>query len=159
MESNASAASQPFFERELIREVVDGIDNAVDRKDWARCRSYFSNEIYVDFTSLAGGEPGRMPADDLIEAWRSNLPSEKPTLHLRTNHEYRIDGDSAEVESKAHATNLLRRELGEDWWDVFGWYTHTLSRDGSGWTCTGMTFAALHGRGNELVRQLNGNPK
>ena len=39
-----------------IRHVVDEIDNAVDAKDWTKCRSYFLNEIYADFSSLAGGE-------------------------------------------------------------------------------------------------------
>ena len=47
---------------EIIR-VVDEIDNTVDAKDWTACRGYFLDEIYVDFTSLAGGSPGRIAAE------------------------------------------------------------------------------------------------
>jgi hypothetical protein len=142
-----------LLERERIRLVVDGIDNAVDRKDWVLCRSYFTDEIYVDFTSLVGGEPARIPADALVTSWRTNLYSEKRSLHLRTNHEFQIIGDHAEVTSKAYAMNLLPRPLGESWWDVFGWYLHTLERGADGWRCSGLSFDATHGRGNELVRQ------
>ena len=38
-----------------IRRVVDGIDLAANAKDWALCRSYFTGEIFADFTSLASG--------------------------------------------------------------------------------------------------------
>ncbi|QIN79740.1 nuclear transport factor 2 family protein [Rubrobacter marinus] len=137
-----------------IRRVVDGIDDAVDAKDWVLCRSYFTDEIYVDFTSLAGGEPGRMPSDDLVGAWRTNLYPEKPSFHMRTNHRIRIDGDRAEVVSKGHALNILRRGTGSDLWEVWGTYTHTLERAPDGWRCSGMTLAVVHARGNEKVREF-----
>jgi len=69
-----------------VRRVVDGIDLATDAKDWGLCRGYFTDEIFADFTSLAGGEPGRMPADDLVNAWKTNLYAEKLSHHMRTNH-------------------------------------------------------------------------
>jgi len=65
-----------------IRHVVDEIDNAVDAKDWEGCRGYFTDEIYADFTSLAGGSPGDMPADDLVGAWRTNLYADKLSHHM-----------------------------------------------------------------------------
>ena len=55
-----------------IRGVVDGIDLATDAKDWELCRSYFTGEIFADFTSLAGGESARMPSDDLVSTPRSS---------------------------------------------------------------------------------------
>ena len=68
-------ASQVQFltDRAEIVRIVDEIDNTVDAKDWTACRSYFTDEIYADFTSLAGGSPANMPADDLVEAWATNL--------------------------------------------------------------------------------------
>ena len=84
---------------EIIR-VVDEIDNTVDAKDWTACRGYFLDEIYVDFTSLAGGSPGRIAADDLVGAWSTNLYSDKSSFHMRSNHEVTLEGDRAEVTSK-----------------------------------------------------------
>jgi len=141
-----------MIDRAEIVGVVDGIDVATDAKDWATCRAYFTDEIAVDFTSLAGGSPGRMPADELVGAWRANLYPDKPSHHMRTNHRVSVEGDRAEVFSKGYALNILRRETGSDLWEVWGDYVHTLERTPAGWRCSGMTFRVVHARGNELVR-------
>lgn len=139
-------------EAEIVR-VVDGIDDAVDAKDWEVCRAYFADEIYVDFTSLAGGEPERIPADNLVDAWRTNLYTDKPSFHMRTNHRISVDEDRAEVSSKAHALNILLRDRGSDLWETWGHYVHTLERAESGWVCTGMTYSVAYAQGNEMVRE------
>ncbi len=139
-------------EREEIRHVVDEIDNAVDAKDWPLCRSLFTDEIYADFTSLAGGEPGRIPSDSLVGAWSTNLHAAKKSHHMRSNHRIAIDGDRAEVFSKGYALNILTRPTGSDLWEVWGNYTHTLERTPQGWRCSGMTFVVTHARGNEMAR-------
>lgn len=68
MNQHTDATVRHLFDQTEIITVVDEIDNAVDAKDWERCRSYFTDEIYADFTSLAGGSPGNMSADDLVGA-------------------------------------------------------------------------------------------
>jgi len=146
------SAIRSMIDRAEIVGVVDGIDVATDAKDWATCRAYFTDEIAVDFTSLAGGSPGRMPADELVGAWRANLYPDKPSHHMRTNHRVSVEGDRAEVFSKGYALNILRRETGSDLWEVWGDYVHTLERTPAGWRCSGMTFRVVHARGNELVR-------
>jgi len=137
-----------------IRHVVDEIDNTVDAKDWTTCRSYFLEEIDVDFSSLAGGSPGRMPAADLIAAWQHNLYREKLSHHMRTNHRITINGDQAEVSSKGYAFNMLPRTHGTDLWEVWGDYHHTLQRTSEGWKVAGMTFIVTYARGNEKVRDF-----
>jgi hypothetical protein len=131
---------------------VDEIDNAVDTKDWERCRAHFTDEIYADFTSLVGGSPGTMSADDLVGAWKTNLYADKLSHHMRSNHRITIDGDEAEVFSKGYALNILPRTTGSDLWEVWGNYTHTLERADEGWKCSGMTFVVTHARGNEMAR-------
>jgi hypothetical protein len=137
-----------------VRRVVDGIDLATDDKDWELCRGYFTDEIFADFTSLAGGEPGRMPADGLVNAWKTNLYAEKLSHHMRTNHRISIQGDQAEVFSKGYALNILQRGNGSDLWEVWGEYIHTLERTPEGWRCSGMTFVVTHARGNEMARDF-----
>ena len=137
-----------------VRRVVDGIDLATDDKDWELCRGYFTDEIFADFTSLAGGEPGRMPADSLVNAWKTNLYAEKLSHHMRTNHRISIQGDQAEVFSKGYALNILQRGNGSDLWEVWGEYIHTLERTPEGWRCSGMTFVVTHARGNEMARDF-----
>jgi ketosteroid isomerase-like protein len=152
LNQHIEASIEHLSDRTEITLVVDEIDNAVDAKDWQRCRGYFTDEIYADFTSLAGGSPGNMPADDLIEAWAANLYADKLSHHMRTNHRVTIDGDRAEVFSKGYALNILRRRTGSDLWEVWGNYTHTLERTSEGWKCSGMTFVVTYARGNEMAR-------
>lgn len=152
MDQHTQTSTQHISDRTEIILVVDEIDNAVDAKDWQRCRGYFTDEIYADFTSLAGGSAGNIPADDLVGAWATNLYADKLSYHMRTNHRVTIDGDRAEVFSKGYALNILRRPTGSDLWEVWGNYTHTLRRTGEGWKCTGMTFVVIYARGNEMAR-------
>ncbi len=139
-------------ERAAIQDVVDGIDAAVDAKDWTTCRSYFVDTIDVDFSALDGGAPARLPADDLITLWSTNLFAGKGTMHLRGNHQFHVDGDTATVTSNAYAINSLHREVGSDLWEVWGTYTHRLIRTATGWHCTGMGLTVTAARGNETVR-------
>ena len=154
MTERTTDPTQILVDEMEIRRVVDGIDLATDAKDWKLCQSYFTDEIYADFTSLAGGSPGRMPADDLVRAWNTNLYADKPSHHMRTNHRITINGDQAEVFSKGYALNILRRETGTDLWEVWGDYVHTLERTNQKWKCSGLTFIVAYARGNEKVREF-----
>lgn len=143
-------------EREIIR-VVDAIDNAVDAKDWAACRAFFTGDVDVDFTSLVGGALARIPADALIDGWRRSLYADKKSHHMRTNHRVTLDptGDAAEVFSKGYALNILPglSRTGSDLWEVWGDYRHTLVRALDDWKCSGMTLVVTCARGNEKVRE------
>jgi hypothetical protein len=136
-----------------IRLATDEIDNACDAKDWEKCRTFFADEVAVDFTSLAGGEPAKISAEDLINAWKTNLFAEKKTYHQRGNHRIEIDGERATVFSKAYAFNLLESGEVAGLWEVWGNYTHDFVRTGSGdWKCSAMKLEVVHQRGDERVR-------
>ena len=143
---------QKLADESAIRLVVDEIDNSCDAKDWAKCRSFFADEVEIDFTSLAGGEPARITADDLINVWRTNLFAEKKTYHQRGNHRIEIYGDRAIVFSKAYAFNLLEEGEVAGLWEVWGNYTHSLIKTETGWKCLAMKLEVIHQRGDERVR-------
>lgn len=156
--SNAQAAAPRLADEMAIRLVIDEIDNAVDAKNWARCREFFTDEIDVDFSSLAGGAPAHIKADELVGGWRKNLYSEKKSHHMRSNHRITVNGDKAEVFSKGYALNILPMKTGGDLWEVWGDYRHTLERTARGWRVTGMTLNVTHARGNERVRDFVPQP-
>lgn len=135
-----------------IRRVVDEIDNLCDAKDWRKLVKLFTDEVDADFTSLAGGEPAKMSAEDLVGAWEANLFDEKKTFHQRGNHRIKIRGDKAEVFSKAYAFNLLEKGKVKGFWEVWGNYTHSLTRTEKGWKCSGMSMEVIYQRGDEKVR-------
>ena len=131
-----------------IQAVVDGIDNSVDVKDWEHCLSLFTEHVHIDFSSLGGGAPTVIPAAALVASWRTNLHPGKSSFHMRTNHEINLDGDQAWVFSKGSGYN----KLGEDLWEFWGTYEHTLVRTPWGWKCSAMVFTLTHTRGSDAVR-------
>jgi hypothetical protein len=145
-----STGAPPVEDRVLIR-MTDGIDNAVDSKDWARARSFFADEVRVDFSSLSGSPPATIRSDDLIKGWSQNLKSSKTSLHLRTNHDVAWAGEVATVRSHGYAWNRMEGQ-GDPLWEVWGVYEHTFGRVGGAWKVTGFVFRMTHERGNMWVR-------
>lgn len=143
--------------QDMIR-VADGIDAAVDAKDWVAARAYFADEIRVDFTSLVGGEPATIPADALITGWSGNLKPSKTSFHLRGNHRVAFEGaDRALMTSHGYAWNRMEagglpENGGNPLWEVWGTYEHGFVRTAEGWRVDAMTFTATAQRGNDYVR-------
>ena len=147
---------------EIVR-IADALDAAVDAKDWRLARSFFTDQIEVDFTSLSGGEPAKIPADGLIDGWSANLTAEKTSFHLRGNHRVTWTGDQrATLLSHGYAWNRMERGLleengGEALWEVWGTYVHGFVRTDEGWRVNAMTFSATAERGSEFVRNTPGS--
>lgn len=109
----------------------------------------------IDFTSLVGGSPSTVAADDLIASWSGNLRGSKTSLHLRTNHAATITGDRAVLVSHGYAWNRMEGN-GDPLWEVWGVYEHRLTRTPAGWRIDGFTFRMTHERGNMWVKTTPG---
>ncbi len=141
-----------LVERAAIIEVVNAIFDTVDAKDWDAAERLFQTEVRVDFTSLAGGEPAQITAAQLVGGWRSGLHPHKQSFHMVSHYRVEINGDTATAHVKGYAYNVLAPELGGAMWEVWGNYVIPFERTAEGWKAAGMTFNALHSRGDETVR-------
>ena len=149
--ATAAPAADPRDEAAVIA-AADGIDTAVDAKDWTACRAYFADQVDVDFSSLSGEPAARIPADQLVAGWRAGLFAGKRSHHMRSNHRATVRGDRATVESKGYALNILANKRGDQEWEVWGDYVHEFARTPRGWRCSGMKLTVVHARGNDWVR-------
>ncbi len=140
-----------LLDEAAIARVADALDAAVDAKDWALARSFFMDEIAVDFSSMGAGPPTTMKADDLIGAWRRNLFAEKASFHLRGNHRAEVSGDKAVLRSHGYAWNRYPKLAPDDLWEVWGFYTYDLVRTPAGGKIARFVFDATHQRGNPAV--------
>jgi ketosteroid isomerase-like protein len=135
---------------EIVR-IVDAIDRATDARDWPLVRSFFADRLRADFASLTGEPAAEIAADDLVGGWAANLRGPKTSQHLRGNHQVALDGDRATCVSAAHAWNRMEGN-GDPLWEVWGTYTHSLSRTAAGWRVDGMALEVTHQRGSPWVR-------
>ena len=152
-EAETSSVVNVQNDRQILIDIANGLDVAVDAKDWAAARSYFADDVRVDFTSLAGGEPATIASDDLIGGWRANLFEEKPSFHLRGNHLVELNGDAASMTSHGYAWNKYDAlaDKGGAFWEVWGVYEYDFARIDGVWNITAFTFRATHQRGNAAV--------
>jgi len=157
--ASAEPTLQSLQDRMVLAYIPTQIEQAVDRKDWDRARSYFADEVRVDFTSMAGGEPSTIPADGLIAGWSGNLKGNKQSLHIRGTPIITVQGDTATAVSNGYAWNRLpgAPDGWGDLWEVWGIYTHDFTRTDSGWKVTGFAFEMTHERGSDWVKTTPGS--
>jgi hypothetical protein len=65
-----------------VSDVLVELVHAIDRLDWTGVRAAFADRLALDYTSLFGGEPEKLAADELVERWRGLLPGFEATQHL-----------------------------------------------------------------------------
>jgi hypothetical protein len=96
-------------------EVITRMLHAIDRLDWAVVRESFADVVATDYTSLWGGEPAEVPAEQLIAQWQEFLATLAATHH-QTGPIVMSDG-----RAETHVTAVHWLPNG-DAWTVYGHY-------------------------------------
>ena len=133
--------------QEMIIQAVNQMAFAADSRDWALCRSTFADEVYVDYTSIAGGEPATIPADALMDSWKDLLPGFTATQHLLGSHVVEMQGNIAKCDAHFQATHILDDEL----WTLGGKYHFQLKDIDGTWHITAITMTALWSVGDQAI--------
>ena len=144
----------PQDELSIIR-TVNAVGTTADGKDWAACRPLFAGLVYLDYTSLVGGQSTSVEADQLIESWKAALNSVLATQHMITNHQVVITGDEATCLSYVQAFHWHPGLSGGDSWTVFGSYEHHLVKTDGVWKIVAMKLSLKRQEGNlDLLKQV-----
>lgn len=141
-----------------IRRVADELFITTDLKDWSAARALFiDGSIEVDMSSLVGGGPVRLTADQLIDGFRSGLHAGKASHHLTGNYRIEVDGDQAELWAHGYAWNRLAAlGAGSDLWETWGNYRLSFRRTGGQWQLSAFRYFSKLTRGNDAVRTHTG---
>ncbi|MBF2075173.1 MAG: nuclear transport factor 2 family protein [Synechococcales cyanobacterium C42_A2020_086] len=116
-----------------VINTVNGIAIFADLRDWQRCRQSFTDTVEFDYTSLIGGKPVSITADQQIEQWATFFAETfNATQHLVGSHVVTISGTTATCLSnfQAHHTYL---DTSKGIWVLSGYYEHDLVRNGNRW--------------------------
>lgn len=147
-------ASNPPEDESVLRQLADELFITTDLKDWVAARGLFvDGPIEVDMSSLVGGAPVRMSADELLNGFKVGLHVKKASHHLATNYKIVIDNDTAELYAHGYSWNRVA-ELGPgaDLWETWGNYRLTFRKTTGGWKLNGFRYDSKLTRGNEAVR-------
>jgi hypothetical protein len=137
-----------------IRRLTDELFITTDLKDWPAARALFADgPIEVDMSSLAGGGPVQITADQLIAWFQAGLHAGKVSHHLATNYRISLNGDRAEVWAHGYAWNRVPAlPAGTDLWETWGNYRLSLRRVAGAWRLDGFRYYSKLTRGNDAVR-------
>ena len=141
-----------------IRRVADELFITTDLKDWDAARALFADgSIEVDMSSLVGGGPVQLTADQLIDGFRTGLHAGKVSHHLTANYRVEVDGDRAELWAHGYAWNRVTVfSPGTDLWETWGNYRLSYRRIGDRWYLSGFRYYSKLTRGNDAVRTHTG---
>lgn len=106
-------------DRDDIAQLISDLGLLVDARDWDGLRELFADEVDVDYTSLNGGQPQRVPPADLVGGWKQMLEPLVATHHLISNHSVTLDGDRASLAANVTATHVPQER---EHWVVGGRY-------------------------------------
>nr|WP_244164853.1 nuclear transport factor 2 family protein [Streptomyces silaceus] len=137
-----------------IVEVCTRLGWKADRREWTAFDDIFTEEVDLDYTSLNGGEPLRMPRQGIINGWTTALGGLDATQHLVANHRVTVNGDTAECTASVLATHVLENDQGEATWTVGGHYLFNLVRAADHWRISGLRMTADWTSGNRDIMLL-----
>jgi hypothetical protein len=136
-----------------LRVICDTLFIATDGKDWTTARSVFADgPIDVDMTSLIGGTPVKITADQLIDGFRAGLHAGKTSHHLVANYLIAVNGDHADITAHGYAWNRVGALAPNDLWETWGTYRFIASRTPAGWRLNRFEYHSKLTRGNDAVR-------
>ena len=110
----------------MTADALIDLVHAIDRLDWPGVRAVFADRLTLDYTSLNGGEPEDLAADELVARWQGLLPGFEATSHLLGP--VRVHGDRLEAHVRAY--HRIADAEGGPLWRVAGHYVATLDGDG-----------------------------
>ena len=141
-----------------LRRIADELFITTDLKDWAATRALFADgPIEVDMSSLVGGGPVQLTADQLIAGFEAGLHPGKLSHHLATNYRTQVNGDRAELWAHGYAWNrVAAMPTGGDLWETWGNYRLSYRRIAGEWRLDGFRYYSKLTRGNDAVRTHGG---
>jgi ketosteroid isomerase-like protein len=131
------AAEAALSDSARIERLVIQLAKSADARDWTGVRAVFADEVDFDYTSVAGGKPSRLAADDLVAGWRKGLSNYAQTKHNFSDLAVQVEGDHATATFTGQATHTKTDGSG---WNCGGDYSYQFTRTDAGWRATAARF-------------------
>lgn len=155
MQGMESKALWGLMDRVEIEETALRMGQAADQRDWDTLVGCFAAEVYCDYSSLTGQEPGRIGAQELVKGeWAPVLGNLDATHHFIGPCTVTVQGDGAIGHAYFQAKHVLANVTGGDTWTLGGRYDWDFVRAEEGWKISGVTMTAVWAEGNQNIMAL-----
>ena len=144
----AAGAPVDFATERDITDCVVRLFVATDRRDWAGVRACLTDTVRFDMTSLAGGEPSDVPAEQIIAGWTQGLAPIESVHHQAGNFRIAVRGDEADAFCYGIALHYRRTASGRNTRTFVGSYDFTLVNADDAWRISAFRFTLKFMDGN-----------
>lgn len=124
----AAAGDTGMNDQIAISDSITRMLNAIDALDWTGVRGEFADTVDVDYTSLAGGQPATIAADQLMTTWQGLLPGFEATQHLTGPIRAEVAGSVGTAYTSVRGYHYIKGAPGGEVWMVAGTYTMRMVR-------------------------------
>jgi hypothetical protein len=139
-------------EHDVIRVVTD-LFVATDRRDWDSVLACFAPEVNLDMTSVTGGEPARVPAQQIVANWQQAFALLDAVHHQIGNFRVSVDGEYAAASCYGIAYHFRAAARGGKTRMFVGSYDVGLRRRDAGWRIEDFRFNCRFIDGNLTLEQ------
>ena len=135
--------------RQQITDCIVKLFVSTDARDWAGVRSCFTDTVYFDMTSLAGGTPATLSADQIVAGWTQGLAPIESVHHQASNFQITVRGDEADASCYGIALHYRRTAAGRNIRTFVGSYDFTVVNPaGDAWRISAFRFRLKFTDGN-----------
>ncbi len=145
--ANPGVADTRSTDVAAITTIVESVAVLADRANFEALEKLYADEILVDYTSLAGGEPEIKSPQVLMTEWAGVLPGFERTRHAISNVEVSVSGHHAVATADVVADHYVAGLF----WQVEGDYRYELVETEDGWFITAATFNLQNENGTREV--------
>ena len=144
----ASASSDLVAERRII-DCIIRLFVATDNRDWPGVRDCLTDTVHFDMTSVAGGQPANVGAEQIIAGWTTGLAPIDHVHHQAGNFRVTVRGTEADAFCYGIALHYRRTTSGRNTRTFVGSYDFKLVNDSDdGWRISAFKFTLKFLDGN-----------
>jgi hypothetical protein len=127
---------------------------STDNRDWAGVRACLTDTVHFDMTSVAGGQPADVSAEQIIAGWTTGLAPIESVHHQVGNFRVTVKGDAADASCYGIALHYRRTASGRNMRTFVGSYDFKLvTDDGDAWRISAFRFNLKFLDGNTALEQ------
>lgn len=134
-------------------ETVVKLFIATDQQNWNEVLSVFSENVFLDYSSMTGEKGVEVSSKQIVDAWSSFLPGFENTHHQVGNFVVKENKGIVEVFCYGTATHFLTNENGNVW-TVVGSYNFKVEQKEDQFMISSMVFNFKYQDGNLELPKL-----
>jgi hypothetical protein len=139
---------QTLVDQADVIRTVNTLFVKTDNRDWEAVKDVFADTVMFDMTSMTGGEPSRLSAQQIVDGWEQGLKPLKAIHHQVGNHLVTVRGSEADAFCYGVASHYLPNPSNQNTRTFVGSYDFHLMRTGGSWKIDRFIFNLKYVEGN-----------